>query len=63
MYRNPGLDMPTRRSRTAANSSATDTHPLRRQVPDATPPFMFSRLFLVTGALLAIIAVAGLVSG
>ena len=35
----------------------------QRKVPGVTEPFMFSRLFLVTGILLAAVAVAGLISG
>lgn len=64
MYRNPGLDMPVHGS-LPASSSAMEAKSASgsRQVPGVTQPFMFSRLFLVTGILLAAIAVAGLISG
>lgn len=64
MYRTPGLNLPTHRSMPAVPAEP-DTLPVNssRQVPGVTEPFMFTRLFLVTGILLAVLALAAVVSG
>jgi hypothetical protein len=63
MYRTHGLYVPTHRplpvSALEAGMRSADAH---RHVPGVTEPFMFARLFLVTGILLAGVALATLVS-
>jgi hypothetical protein len=47
---------------TSANPERRFSDGMRR-VPDATEPFMFTRLFLVIGVLLAAVVFGGLISG
>jgi hypothetical protein len=64
MYRHPGLHTPIHGPLpTHEDPSQRRAADGNRQVPGVTQPFMFSRLFLVTGILLAAVAVASLVSG
>ena len=62
MYRNPGFDMSSHASVRAA-SDVSEARSADRQVPGITPPFMFSRLFSVTGILLAAMVVVTLILG
>ena len=63
MYRTHGLYVPTHRPLPASALESSGRPVGRdRQVPGVTEPFMFSRLFLVTGTLLAGAALAFLVS-
>lgn len=65
MYRHPGLHTPVHRPPPTYEEDPSQRWAAdgNRQVPGVTQPFMFSRLFLVTGILVAAIAVASLVSG
>lgn len=63
MYRTYGLYAPTYRSTPAPAEPGTLPVDSSRQVPGVTEPFMFTRLFLVTGILLAVLALAAVVSG
>lgn len=63
MYRTNGLYLPTHRPMPASTAEpGTKPANSNRQVPGVTEPFMFTRLFLVTGILLAVLAIAGLFS-
>ena len=63
MYRTHGLYVPTHRPLPASTLEAGMREAdANRQVPGVTEPFMFTRLFLVTGILLAAVALASLVS-
>lgn len=62
MFRTYGIHAPLTSHRPAsAAGQATRPADARREIK-VTEPFMFSRLFLVTGVLLAAVALASLVS-
>ena len=59
MYRTHGLYVPTHRPLPVSPLDSAPRHAERdRLVPGVTEPFMFTRLFLVTGILLAAAAIA-----
>ena len=63
MYRTHGLYVPTHRPLPVSALESSARHAERdRLVPGVTEPFMFTRLFLVTGILLAAAALALLFS-